>query len=67
MVNWLEASLISGNFEPTTRQRMIDAISLQPLRDNRFDADLGLDTDRYSRAKIATYMAVTSHEFGMQY
>lgn len=67
MVDWTQTVLISGEFEPTTRQRMIDAISLSPLRDGRFDAELGLDKDRLSRAKIAVYMAVTSHEYGMQY
>jgi hypothetical protein len=67
MVDHLDKVLISGSFEPTTRQRMIDAITLSPLRADMFDADLGLDTDRYSRAKIAVFMAVTSHEYGMQY
>ena len=67
MVDHLDATLISGTFEPTTRQRMIDALELAPLREDRFDEELGLDTDRYSRAKIAVYMAVTSHEYGMQY
>ena len=67
MVDHLDATLISGTFEPTTRQRMVDALNLAPLREDQFDEQRGLDLDRYSRAKIAVYMAVTSHEYGMQY
>ncbi len=61
LVDLVEDLLISGSFEATTRQRIIDAVTLSPLRDS------DLEADALSRAKIAVYMAVTSVEYGMQY
>ncbi len=61
LVDQVEDLLISGSFEATTRQRIIDAVTMSPVRNTNLAAD------RLSRAKIAVYMAVTSVEYGMQY
>lgn len=61
MVDWLDSYMISGTFEPQTRQRIIDLITSVELSGD------DIPRRQYERAKMGVYLTVTSAEYGVQF